>query len=67
MIVPEVMKENLVRIGKDRNYTFDRPVPIGVVKPVETASSVLDLTGRRGRGYRSTYGAKARQIIDGGG
>jgi hypothetical protein len=67
MLTPDVMRENLIRLGKDKKYSFDRPVPISVVKPVEAAISVLDITGRGGRGFRSTYGAKARKIIDNGG
>jgi hypothetical protein len=67
MMTPEIMRENLTRLGKDKKYTFDRPVPVSVIKPVEAAASVLDITGRGGRGFRSTYAIKARQIIDNGG
>ncbi|KIM34230.1 hypothetical protein M408DRAFT_59813 [Serendipita vermifera MAFF 305830] len=67
MLTPDVMQTNLTRLGKAKHYTFERPVPLSVVKPIDAAPSVLDITGRGGRGYRSTYGIKAREIFDNGG
>lgn len=67
MLTPDVMQTNLHRLGKGKMYTYDRPVPLSVIQPIDAATSVLDITGRGGRGFRSTYGAKARQIFDNGG
>ncbi|KAG8794414.1 hypothetical protein FRC17_008302, partial [Serendipita sp. 399] len=67
MLTPETMRDNLVRLGKAEKYSFDRPSPKSVVTPVEDAAAVLDLTSRGGRGLRSTYATKAREIIEGGG
>lgn len=67
MLTPDVMQTNLHRLGKGKMYTYERPVPLSVVQPIDAATSVLDIAGRGGRGFRSPYGAKARQIFDNGG
>jgi hypothetical protein len=67
MLTPDVMRTNLIRLGKAQKYTFDRPTEVPLVKTIDAASNVLDFTSRGARGFRSTYGVKARQIIDGGG
>ncbi|KAG8864682.1 hypothetical protein FRC20_010158 [Serendipita sp. 405] len=61
------MRENLTRLGKNDKYSFDRPLPKTVVTPIEDPSAVLELTGRAGRGLKTTYATRAREIFDNGG
>lgn len=67
MITPDVMRQNLTRLGKEKNYTFHRPVETPVTMPMDTVPAILEHSGRGGRGLRSAYGTKAREIIEGGG
>ncbi|KAG8827835.1 hypothetical protein FRC18_009804 [Serendipita sp. 400] len=67
MLTPETMRENLTRLGKNDKYSFDRPLPKTVVTPIEDPSAVLELTGRAGRGLKTTYATRAREIFDNGG
>ncbi|CAG8702365.1 1164_t:CDS:10, partial [Acaulospora colombiana] len=61
------MKNNLIRLGKEKKYSFDRPAPLNPIKAVESTPAIYEITSRGGRGFKTNYGAKAREIIDGGG
>lgn len=67
MMTPDAMRDNLIRLGKEKRYTFYRPIATMEARPIENAAEVLEIVGRGSKGYKSAYSTKAKEIIEGGG
>ena len=63
---PEVMKENLMKLGIADQYTFDRPKPSTTPKVIDSPSAIRYVLSNP-QAFATPYGEYMRKLTDGHG